>query len=713
ATMYLRLPIFCFLFLAKVSAAPTPKDVLFEVEEMLLRNVNFSADPCDDFHNYACGKWIATSEIPQGEETVFAGSNLMRKINRLQREAIESISDSSSSISEIKLKNFYGKCIDTEILDRNDNMEMIFELKELGPFPMMRENFSTIHPFDFTNMIVRIEALGGHSFVEAGFAFDHQSEKLFLKIDILPVTVEDISLHNYLTKASEYPEKVDAYRQYLIKKAMFISQKYNSAATLEGIKFDVEEVLKFAANMASILTRCENDDEKKYTPKKLSELQKIFPVLNWNRYLKSISPSDVHNFFDSDPTISIYEHELRALKEIALLIVQSNYSTIANFMFLQFTDSYNLSYDQKMRTITEEMIRKIGGPFRERWELCVNRAERMLSHAYGALYVNKYFPKTLKKELLEIIEQIKEAMRTVIEREKWMDNETKKAALRKLNKMDYFAGNRDWILNDHLLDEYYTKLHFSREDSFHRIMRTISTWKQERKFRMLAKKGKADREEFVRGSEPAVSAVNAFYSSLENKFIMNAAMINPPYYYAQFPKAINFGAIGSIIGHEISHGFDPSGASINEDGIWRNWWDHSTKEEFNKRVQCIFKQYNNETDPVDGINMKHQQDEIVADLGGLKAAYQAYQTFIAQNGPEPRLPSFPEISNDHLFFLGFGQELCSKETKQYLTEKQAHDRHPPNKFRLLLSTRNNPEFAKAFNCPSGSKMNPVKQCVVW
>ncbi|GMT35523.1 hypothetical protein PFISCL1PPCAC_26820, partial [Pristionchus fissidentatus] len=219
-------------------------------------------------------------------------------------------------------------------------------------------------------------------------------------------------------------------------------------------------------------------------------------------------------------------------------------------------------------------------------------------------------------------------------------------------------GNRDWIENSQLLDEYYEDLHFSHEDSLQQTITAILKWKNNRNFLKLAKKIE-NRAEAMRVEEVAITVVNAFYSVVENIFVVHAAMLNPPNYISNFPKAYKYGAIGMVIGHEMTHGFDPDGrvkgSKFDHAGRLHDWWDASTREKFNERVKCISDQYNNETDPIDGMNLELQSNEKVADLGGLKAAFRAYQQFLNMSGPEPRLPNFPDITNEQLFFLSYGQ----------------------------------------------------------
>ncbi|GMT35521.1 hypothetical protein PFISCL1PPCAC_26818, partial [Pristionchus fissidentatus] len=204
--------------LATISAAPTPYNVLLEVEEMLRRNLNFSADPCDDFYKYVCGNWMATNEISNGEDKISAESNLTKKIAAQQRKSIESISDSSNSSAEIKLKNFYKKCMDVEDFENSDNSEMISELKKIGQFPMMVKSFSTHDWFDLTDLLIKIHEHDGFSFVRAGTFFYVNEEMFILKLEPLPITADGVNIERYLANPSEYYSEVKAYRKYQSEK---------------------------------------------------------------------------------------------------------------------------------------------------------------------------------------------------------------------------------------------------------------------------------------------------------------------------------------------------------------------------------------------------------------------------------------------------------------------------------------------------------------
>ena len=234
--------------------------------------------------------------------------------------------------------------------------------------------------------------------------------------------------------------------------------------------------------------------------------------------------------------------------------------------------------------------------------------------------------------------------------------------------------------------------------------------------------------------------VNANYEPTQNKFIVPAGVLNPVFFYKTpgIPDLINFAAIGTVIGHELTHGFDDQGAQYDEYGNLHNWWNNATMTEFDKRTKCLVDQYNaypgpkfqrewcflndlfyvsfNLTEYSVGLNVQGDLTlgENIADNGGIRASYQAYKTMLeAGLLNEPKMIGFEDLSSDQLFYIGFGQVWCSSYTKAARVKDFLDNPHSPIQFRVIGPLSNSPEFAKAFNCPTGSNMNPSKKCVVW
>ncbi|GMT35503.1 hypothetical protein PFISCL1PPCAC_26800, partial [Pristionchus fissidentatus] len=242
--------------------------------------------------------------------------------------------------------------------------------------------------------------------------------------------------------------------------------------------------------------------------------------------------------------------------------------------------------------------------------------------------MRKNVPTETTSEILEMMEGIKVAMNTLIAEKEWIDNETRKEAQLKLREMLYYAGSRKWIQNEQLLDKYHQGLIFDREDSLDQMVTKIKKWKSDAEYRKLLRKVEGRVENF---HDFPATLVNAFFSPRENLFEVEAGFLGPPHYYANYPKAINYGAVGMTIGHEITHGFDPSGSKFDHAGKLRNWWSNATREKFDKLVQCVVDQYSNEPIVPDiGMNMNGDltKGENVADLGGLKAAFRVFSALI-------------------------------------------------------------------------------------
>jgi len=337
-------------------------------------------------------------------------------------------------------------------------------------------------------------------------------------------------------------------------------------------------------------------------------------------------------------------------------------------------------------------------------------ASGRMSYAGGALYVRKYFDKSDKATALEMIEDLHTVFHQMVNTSQWMQTETKKLALVKAKEMLSLIGYPDWIANDTALDEYYEQLELTDQDSYPKIIEKLTQWGQQRAFRKLIEP--VDRSEF--GVSSAV--VNAFYSSLKNAITFPAAILQAPFFDRGFPKSMNYGGIGSVIGHEITHGFDDQGSQFDGTGNLQNWWDPLTAMQFFNRTQCIVEQYGAYDVPGTGlkVNGRLTQGENIADNGGIKEAFKAYRRHVNKLGhEEARLPGMAAYTHDQVFYLSYAQAWCGHSKVESVIRSVLSDPHSPVLFRVNGVVANQPEFSTAFRCPIGTPMNPVKKCTVW
>jgi len=212
-----------------------------------------------------------------------------------------------------------------------------------------------------------------------------------------------------------------------------------------------------------------------------------------------------------------------------------------------------------------------------------------------------------------------------------------------------------------------------------------------------------------------VPIVNAFYSPSRNAMIFPAGILQGLFFNHKVPRYLNFGAIGGVIGHEITHGFDDRGRLFDADGNLNDWWEKATGEEYVRRAKCIVDQYSDRYNEQTGLNLKGKQNqgENIADNGGIKESYMAYTQWVSENKEESPLPGFESMTPRQMFWVSWGQVWCAKYRDAALKKQIETGAHSPGRYRILGSLSNNEDFARDFNCPVGSPMNPEKKCKVW
>ncbi|KAL3227885.1 hypothetical protein MRX96_003836 [Rhipicephalus microplus] len=288
-----------------------------------------------------------------------------------------------------------------------------------------------------------------------------------------------------------------------------------------------------------------------------------------------------------------------------------------------------------------------------------------------------------------------------------MDTETRKVAEEKANAMNERIGYPELLTNPYELSKEYDSLVVHEDlylDNVFNILQFEATRNQ------LKLRQPVNKEKWT--TEPAV--VNAFYNPNKNDIVFPAGILQPLFYSHHFPKSLNYGGIGVVIGHEITHGFDDKGRQFDKDGNLKPWWNNKTVQTFRERAQCMVDQYSSYVleDVNLNINGKMTQGENIADNGGLKQAYRAYKKWVKQHGEEPLLPGI-NLTHDQLFFLNYAQIWCGSMRPEEALNKIRTSVHCPGPIRVLGPLSNSYDFSRAYNCANMSRMNPAKKCSVW
>lgn len=393
--------------------------------------------------------------------------------------------------------------------------------------------------------------------------------------------------------------------------------------------------------------------------------------------------------------------------DLSTLLAKTPPSTVRSYLHWQVIDGYGGYLSKAYRDAIFDFSKTLSGVTQQkpRWKTCAGKADSALGFATGKIFVDKKFKGDSKTIALKMIQDVKDAFKGNFKNLDWMDSTTAEAAKSKADAVVQKIGYPEWIMDASALDAYYQNIEIG--SSYFQSIISINKEEVLKNRKLVGKP--VDKSEW----DMTPPTVNAYYNPPNNEIVFPAGILQPPFFSAEWPKAFNYGAMGVVMGHEITHGFDDQGSQYDKDGNLNTWWSAEAVERFKAKTSCISEQYSVYTINGEHVNGNLTLGENIADNGGLKAAYNAYQNWVAQNGVEPRLPAWPELTPDQMFFVGFAQVWCGTVRPAEAHRLIVKDPHSPGRVRVLGTLSNSPEFARAFNCPANKPMNPTQKCTVW
>ncbi|MFH4977167.1 hypothetical protein AB6A40_003876 [Gnathostoma spinigerum] len=673
----------------------------------ILTSMNASADPCSDFYEYACGNWIRHHPIPDDAPSVSNFENLGQDLEfalkeLLQQDFIEGLEGDAV----FKAKTFYKLCLnETEI---SDTWRSAFDevVEGFGGWPSLQspsEQFNGSIEVLYGKMVAQFRA---DSLLKATVQPDDKnSEKHVLLIDqpALNLFARDF----YILK--EAVEERLAYMTLVRDVLLLLNAE---AGTAEK---DAQDILTFETELAKITIADDqrHDIAELYDKTTLGNLRKQTPNFDWllffntvfrNVHIKGTGPIT----FSNNTEVVVYGLEF--LNRLNKLLPTHSKRVIRNYllwcwffkaMLRDLPDPFALTVFKFYRSLNLMQVPKM------RWHGCVTRINSLMPMATSSMYVRTHFDYEAKEQVEEMIELIMQAFMEILETEDWLSQSTKDFAKQKVKTMNQKIGYPDYLNDTTAVDKEYVRFQFYEGDYYRTKFQFYEAYQRDILERIAMK---VDRNRWVAGA----ALVNAFYSPNTNEIIFPAGILQPVFYNKHFPRSMNFGGIGVVIGHEITHGFDDKGRLYDNLGNIRQWWDNDTIEKFEKKAQCIEEQYSNYT--LDQINMpvngRITKGENIADNGGLKQAYKAYKKYEASNPIPPNLPGV-NLTHDQLFFLNYAQIWCGIMNDKEALRKLRTSEHSPGPIRVKGPLSNSEDFALAYNCPVGSPMNPKQKCRVW
>ncbi|XP_077998021.1 neprilysin-1-like [Glandiceps talaboti] len=667
----------------------------------LLKKMDQSVDPCQDFYQYTCGSWNKQNYIPEDQSVYDIFTEMRDKVELTGRRLLEYDSSGFQAEFITKAKTFYRSCLDEAQIERNGATLIVKAIHNLGGWPVMEDNVWNERSWQLVDVLgtLRLE-YDTRVMLDMWTAEDDKdSDTNIIYVDqpTFGMPSRDYFLKNSTGKY------LTAYLDYMVQ----IATKLRSDGNEEIARREMTKVLEFETKMAenSVPKADRRDVELLYNKMTIKQLNEEITQFDWMAFLQTTTPG-VH----LDQYESIVNYSPDYLREFGTLIETTPKRTIANYVIWDFI-SKNVAYlSEEFRTVRQNFRKAMFGEKteRERWRQCVSQTTGALGMAVGALFVKDNFNEDSRTTALEMIADIRESFRTMLREVDWMDGETKILAEEKADAIIERIGYPDYLLDPKVMNEEYKDIVISRDNFFENVL-AIYKWSANNALSKLREA--VDKEKWK--TTPAT--VNAFYNPSRNEIVFPAGILQPPFYSKEHPKSMNYGGIGMVIGHEITHGFDDRGRQYDKNGNWHQWWSEKSVNNFKQKAQCIVDQYSNYTVPEIKLNINgvQTQGENIADNGGIKEAFMAYRRWVQRNGKEEQpLPGI-NLTHNQLFFVNFGQLWCGLATDEYLTNFLSSAWHSPRFFRVLGSVSNSPDFAKAFGCKKNAPMNPDKKCSVW
>ena len=667
---------------AKIASDNSKPGVVYKpIPGFDMTSIDTAVSPCDDFYKFACGKFAANHPIPAdqpGVDQFYALYNVnTQSLNGILTKAEEG--GAGRSPDEQKIGDYYKACMNTDLINQ----------KGLAPVePVLHEIDAVTSKAQLPELIGKLQRMGVNVF----FGFGEQQDLKDATLQIAYVSQGGLGMPEKDYYLRTGAKDATLREQYVAHVAKMLTL---TGSTPEQAQKDADAIMKMETSLAkaSMGVTEMRDPEKTYHLQPIATFEATIPGVNFGQFEDAIHAPHVSQLNNSTPEFfpalvkEIRDTDLPTLKAYMRYHVLTTYAGRLPKSF----DSENFDfYGRKLNGQPEQT---------PRWKRCSASVDTALGEALGKVYVAQYFAGDSKAKMLQMVHDIEAAMEQDIDQSDWMSAATKTRAKEKLhlvaNKIGYPDKWRD-----------YTKLEIKPDDALGNSERADDF----ENHRELAKIGQpVDHKEW--GMSPPT--VNAYYDPSMNDINFPAGILQPSFYEAKQDDAVNYGHIGAVIGHELTHGFDDEGKKFDGKGNLNDWWTAEDTKKFVARTDCVANEYGSfiAVDDVK-VNGKLTLGEDTADNGGLVLAYMAYLDRAKKEGVDLAAKK-DGYTAPQRFYIGFAQNWCENSRPELVRTEVLTDPHAPDHFRANGAIVNQPGFAAAFDCKKGSPMVPVNSCRVW
>ena len=651
-------------------AANQPRYGTFGVD-LAARDTN--VDPGDDFYRYSNGSWLATTEIPADRTNWSLWTVLSEDIEQ-QLRAIVTDAAASSDPAQRKVGDFYAAWMD----------EAGIEARGTAPLQPYLQRISSIRNRD--DLLATFATPGFQSPVGVGIIPDLANPTRYTAV----AGQGGLGMPNrdyYLREGAEYDRYRAAYRDYIIQ--------LHRLAGISDPEAKADRIIALERRIAEAHWTPERsrDIQAINNPMNRAQLNQLAPQFQWDTYLQRRGLGSVDSVIATQTT---------AITGIGQLLDQVPLDTWKEYLAFHFINSYanylphafdEAKFNFFSRTLSGQQQQ------RDRWKRGLGLVNGALGEAVGRIYVERHFTAESRRQMDELIGNLRGAFAERLQNLQWMDEETRRQALAKLDAFEPRIGHPEvWI--------DYSNYQVNRGDLLGNMVRAAQFgWN----LQLSRLPNPVDRR--LWGMNPQI--INASYNPLMNQLTFPAGILQPPFFDPNADAAVNYGAIGAVIGHEMGHGFDDQGRRFDPTGRVRDWWTEAAGQRFTERATRLGQQYAAYT-PVPGLNVNGQltMGENIGDLGGVEMAYAAYRRYVAQHGEPPVING---LTGDQRFFLSWAQVWRSKDREGFLRQRVLTDPHSPDEYRVNGVVRNVDAWYRAFNVtPDDALYLPPEQRVhIW
>jgi endothelin-converting enzyme/putative endopeptidase len=660
----------------RVRAQDVTAQVMVSRSGIDLTALDRTADPCEDFYQFTCGGWTANHPAPPDQPRYGRFEELQDRNNAILRDILDEASRPGSAPDLRKVGAYYSSCMAESAIDTKGNAPLAPDLSRVAAIKEKAE---------IPAAVGHMHTVGMSGFFGFGAAPDFKDATQYMLIfgqGGLGLPDRDY----YLKDDASSVKLRTAYEQHVSRMLQLGGD--TPAAAAEGAKKVLEIETTLAKNALDRVSR--RNPTNIYHKMSRDEVKRLMPNFNMSQYLEraEAAPGDSANV--SEPEFLKAVDQVIASTPLPDLKTYLRWHVIhsnAAMLPKRFVDEAFDFYEKTLTGAKEQ---------RPRWKRCVEATDSDLGEALGKIYVERTFGSEGKARTLQMVEAIEGALGTDIKEISWMSDETKKAAEAKLravaNKIGYPDRWRD-----------YSTLRIAAGDAYGNSQRANAFAYR----RQMAKIGKpVDKSEWLM----TPPTVNAYYNPLENNINFPAGILQPPFFNKGADEAVNFGAAGAVVGHELTHGFDDQGRRFDAQGNLREWWTPADGKNFEERATCVANQYGNYTAVADvKLNGRLTLGENVADNGGVRLAWMALMEMLKSKS----LGTVDGLTAEQRFFVGWGQMWCENRSDEVARLHAQTNPHSPGRYRTNGVVSNMPEFAKAFACPANAKMVQQPACRVW